>query len=61
MTQAREMAAGPRSGGADPAADLLAQSGCGPVQLAASIDALSERHLVFDSVLAPRATGPRKR
>ena len=53
MTRAREMVPVTSSGGADPADDLLAQSGCGPVQLAASIDALSVRHLVFDSVLAP--------
>src|SRR5262245_37069019 len=49
------------SRGADQAADLLGQYGCGPVQFSGSADGLYERHLVFDSVLDPSAAGPRER
>jgi starch phosphorylase len=61
MTQANKMLFGTRSGGADAAADLLEQYGCGPVQFAGSADGLYERHLVFDGVLDPAAAGPRER
>ena len=60
MTQAKQMPGGARAFGADPV-DLLTQYGCGPVQFSGSPDGLYERHLVFDSVLAPSATGPRER
>src|SRR5262249_1589279 len=46
---------------ADHAADLLAQCGCGPVRSAGTADGLFERHLVFDSVLAPSVAGARER
>src|SRR5262245_34977083 len=49
------------SRGANQAADLLGQYGCGPVQFSGSADGLYERHLIFDSVLDPSAAGPRER
>src|SRR6266850_6057200 len=61
MTQATTMPGGRAFGGADRAADILGQYGCGPVQFAGSADGLYERHLVFDSVLDPSAAGPRER
>ena len=61
MTQSKRIPLGTSSGGADHPADLLEQYGCGPVQFAGSGDGLYERHLVFDSVLAPAAAGPRER
>src|SRR5258705_2149184 len=57
MTQATQMT---RSG-ADPAAALREQYGCGPVQFAGNADGLYERHLVFDGVIDPSAAGPRER
>jgi hypothetical protein len=41
-------------------ADLLRQYGCGPVELTGSGNALSERHLLFDNVVDPAATGARE-
>jgi glycogen phosphorylase len=41
--------------------ELRRQYGCGPVDLTGSPDALYERHLLFDSVARPEATGPRER
>src|SRR6185369_10439953 len=42
-------------------AKLLAQYGCGPIRFTGDADALYERHLLFDNVVAPAATGPRER
>jgi glycogen phosphorylase len=39
----------------------LEQYGCGPVQFTGTADALYERHLLFDGVVAPAAAGPRER
>ena len=61
MPQSKQIPLATSSGGADHPADLLEQYGCGPVQFAGSGDGLYERHLVFDSVLAPAAAGPRER
>jgi starch phosphorylase len=62
MSQAKQqMSLGTSPGGADHSADVLGQYGCGPVQFAGRGDGLYERHLVFDSVLAPPAAGPRER
>src|SRR5262245_21882921 len=47
--------------GAKENAERLAQYGCGPVQLTGSGDALYERHLTFDNVVAPGAAGARER
>jgi hypothetical protein len=44
-----------------PDAKLLAQYGCGPIRFTGDADALYERHLLFDNVVAPAATGPRER
>ena len=44
-----------------PDAKLLAQYGCGPIRFSGDADALYERHLLFDNVVAPAATGPRER
>jgi glycogen phosphorylase len=41
--------------------DLLEQYGCGPIRLTGHSDALYERHLLFDNVVAPYAAGPRER
>ncbi|MBV8407918.1 MAG: glycogen/starch/alpha-glucan phosphorylase [Alphaproteobacteria bacterium] len=43
-----------------PDAKLLAQYGCGPIRFTGSADALYERHLLFDNVVAPAAAGPRE-
>ena len=40
---------------------LLEQYGCGPVRFSGTGDALYERHLIFDNVVAPAAAGPRER
>ena len=40
---------------------LLEQYGCGPIRFTGTGDALYERHLVFDNVVAPAAAGPRER
>src|SRR5689334_6321339 len=42
-------------------ADLLQQYGCGPIRFSGTDDALYERHLLFDDVVAPDAAGPRER
>lgn len=41
--------------------DLLEQYGCGPIRFSGTSDALYERHLLFDDVVAPAAAGPRER
>jgi glycogen phosphorylase len=41
--------------------DLLEQYGCGPIRFSGNDDALYERHLLFDDVVAPAAAGPRER
>ena len=41
--------------------ELLTQYGCGPVQFSGTDDALYERHLIFDEVLDPAATGTHPR
>lgn len=44
-----------------PDVKLLAQYGCGPIRFTGGADALYERHLLFDNVVAPSAAGPRER
>jgi glycogen phosphorylase len=44
----------------DTAQDLLQQYGCGPVQFSGTNDALYERHLLFDDIVAPAAAGARE-
>jgi starch phosphorylase len=61
MTQAIRIPGATTSTGADRAADVLRQYGCGPVRFAGSDDGLYERHLVFDGVLDPSVAGPRER
>jgi glycogen phosphorylase len=41
--------------------ELLEKYGCGPIRFNGSDDALYERHLMFDSVVAPTEVGPRER
>ncbi len=41
--------------------ELRRQYGCGPVSFYGTEDALYERHLVFDNVVAPEKAGPRER
>jgi glycogen phosphorylase len=41
--------------------DLLIQYGCGPIRFSGTDDALYERHLLFDDVVAPALAGPRER
>ena len=38
---------------------LLEHYGCGPVKFTGTSDALYERHLLFDAVIAPSAAGAR--
>ena len=40
---------------------LREQYGCGPVRLSGTGDALYERHLMFDNVVAPADPPPRDR
>ena len=40
---------------------LLEQYGCGPISFSGTADGLYERHLLFDSVIAPTAAGARER
>ena len=40
---------------------LLEQYGCGPISFSGTGDGLYERHLLFDSVVAPTAAGARER
>src|SRR5262245_45545852 len=47
--------------GAEDLSRVLARHGCGPVQLAGSDNALFERHLIFDDVVAVSDAGPRER
>src|SRR5438105_5379999 len=42
------------------AQDLLQQYGCGPIQFSGTNDALYERHLLFDDIVAPAAAGARE-
>jgi glycogen phosphorylase len=51
----------PRPTTAAPAADLLEQYGCGPIQFSGTQDALYERHLLFDDVVDPLAAAARER
>src|SRR5271165_6793087 len=39
---------------------LLAQYGCGPIRFSGTDDALYERHLLFDDIVAPTAAGARE-
>ena len=41
--------------------NLLAQYGCGSIQLSGTANAFYERHVVFDNVVAPDAAGARER
>src|SRR5436190_7900905 len=40
--------------------DLLQQYGCGPIQFSGTNDALYERHLLFDNIVAPEDAGERE-
>jgi glycogen phosphorylase len=44
-----------------PNRELLTQYGCGPIRFSGRDDALYERHLLFDDVVALEAAGPRER
>ena len=39
---------------------LIQQYGCGPIHFSGTDDALYERHLLFDDIVAPSAAGPRE-
>jgi len=39
---------------------LIAQYGCGPIRFSGTDDALYERHLLFDDIVAQNAAGPRE-
>ncbi|MGA7265709.1 MAG: hypothetical protein WBX30_33200, partial [Stellaceae bacterium] len=39
---------------------LLKQYGCGPIRFSGTDDALYERHLLFDDIVAPDAAGARE-
>jgi starch phosphorylase len=41
--------------------ELLAQYGCGPIRFSGDPNALYERHLLFDDIVAPAAAGTRER
>ena len=44
-----------------PESDILTQYGCGPIRFSGGKEALYERHLLFDDVVALQAAGPRER
>ena len=44
-----------------PDRELLTRYGCGPIRFSGRDDALYERHLIFDDVVAPAAAGSRER
>jgi starch phosphorylase len=54
-------ATGPDRTPTDEASRLFEQYGCGPVKFTGTSDALYERHLLFDAVVAPADAGPRER
>jgi starch phosphorylase len=56
----RRAEAGNRTPRAAPANPLLEQYGCGPIQFSGNNDALYERHLLFDDIIAPAAAGARE-
>src|SRR5208283_5288325 len=43
-----------------PEQELLTRYGCGPIRFSGRDDALYERHLLFDDVVAPEDAGPRE-
>ena len=51
MSEATKIVTGP---------DLLDQYGCGPIRFSGTNDALYERHLLFDDIIAPAAAGARE-
>jgi starch phosphorylase len=59
MSKLSEME-GPASAMPDAASHLLEEYGCGVTQLTGSNDALYERHLLFDAMIAPAAAGTRE-
>jgi starch phosphorylase len=59
MSEAKEAVRGGAAGSA--AAELLDRYGCGPIRFSGIGDALYDRHLLFDDVVAPAAAGPRER
>jgi starch phosphorylase len=44
-----------------PDPELLTRYGCGPIRFSGHDDALYERHLLFDDIVAPEDAGPRQR
>src|SRR3989449_2841780 len=58
---AKESAATRAATASDALAALRRQYGCGPIELTGAADALYERHLLFDNVADPAASGPRER
>ncbi len=51
----------PQSKRSEMATMLLTQYGCGPIRFSGENDALFERHLLFDDIVALEAAGPRER
>jgi starch phosphorylase len=51
----------PQSKRSEMANMLLTQYGCGPIRFSGENDALFERHLLFDDIVALNAAGPRER
>src|SRR5512134_1050260 len=60
-TAATTPAAAPDRGARGDASTLLERYGCGPVKFTGTTDALYERHLLFDGVVAPASAGPREK
>ena len=56
-----KVATPPTAAGGDGLAKLRERYGCGPVTFTGTPDALYERHLLFDNVVAPAAAGARER
>src|SRR4029450_4495271 len=43
-----------------PDPELVSRYGCGPIQFSGDPNALYERHLLFDNIVAPAAAGTRE-
>jgi len=61
MATARKKKAGPAAAGPYELSKLIEQYGCGPIQFTGGDNALYERHLTFDDVVALSDAGPRER
>ena len=60
-TERKTKPAIPTRSGPEELSKLIARYGCGPIRFTGNDDALYERHLIFDDVVALEDAGPRER